>query len=616
MALMLACVIGLIPLLIAPRLSFYFDVTPKTALLLLASAAATLVWAVAEGAPGLPRHSPSARLFVLTLYGTAASLLVSTLASFNRRLSLGGSDWRCWGLPAQLAVLVLAYLVAVCCAGNRGRMRLLLRAITTSGLVAAIYGMVQYFGWDPFQPAGGYHMGEGIWTIVRPPSTLGHADYFANWLLGAVFCAVALQRMESARSGTWLARVSMAAGVMGIVLSGTRAAMIGLLAGGLLLALRHGLRLTRRVLAAGSLVLVAAAAFYWSPAGTLLRARVHWSLEEPAGGARLLLWRDSLRMAESRLPLGYGPETFLSAFALHQSTDLSRAYPDFYHESPHNIFLDALVAQGIPGLVLLLLLLAIGLAGAWQLRREPAAAALGAGLAAMILSQQFACFMLPTALAVYLAVAMLVSLTCVSPAKPRPDRRRWPLLAGALPLAAVFAFIGFHLILSDSALAAVRGDLEAGKLADATNHYAMYDRWRLPGASADLWYSRRLAQLAQTRAEQAVRVQAFQQGLIAAQRAPSSVEDPFNAYYNLAAFYASLNDFARTEQSLREAIARAPNWFKPHWMLAQVLDAAHRLDTAEYEASIALTLDAKHSAVKGTFEHIHAEVQAARQSHP
>ena len=74
-----------------------------------------------------------------------------------------------------------------------------------------------------------------------------------------------------------------------------------------------------------------------------------------------------------------------------------------------------------------------------------------------------------------------------------------------------------------------------------------------------------------------VRVQAFQQAGLAAQRATQTTEAAFNAYYNLAAFYARENDFAHTEQSLRAAISHAPNWFKTHWMLAQVLEAASRL---------------------------------------
>jgi len=76
----------------------------------------------------------------------------------------------------------------------------------------------------------------------------------------------------------------------------------------------------------------------------------------PSGGARLYIWRDTLRLARGHWAVGTGPETFTAEFARVQSAKLARAYPDFHHESPHNIFLDALAAQGLAGPVILLLL--------------------------------------------------------------------------------------------------------------------------------------------------------------------------------------------------------------------------------------------------------------------
>jgi len=619
MTLLLAVVLALIPLAIAPGRFFYFDVTPKVVLFLLGTAAAAIWWAAAGGAAGFYRASRTARWFLLALCGMAVSLAVSTLASVNRAVSLNGSNWRYWGLLTQLAALGFAYMIAACCAGRPARWRLLLRAIAASGLIVACYGIAQYFGCDPFLDARGYHAGEGIWTIVRPPSTLGHADYSANWLLFVAFAGVALAVSEQRALWRWVAWIAVAAGSVAIVLSGTRAAMLGLAAGVLLL-LWGRLKgvpsgsggLPGRRSAVAILAIVAAAAlFYLSPAGAQLRARVHWALQEPAGGARFLLWRDSLRMAASRWPAGYGPETFIATFALHQSVDLARAYPDFYHESPHNIVIDVLVSQGVAGPLLLLAFAGSGFAAAWSVRRNPAAVALAAGLAAMTISEQFACFTLPTALAYYAAVAMLVSIGIGAPLPPRPPGRRWPLLAAVVPCAAILVFFGVRLWMAESALAAARRDLDAGQIAGAADRYAEYERWRWPGPSADLWYSRRLAQIAGSNAAPLIRMEAFEQAGLAAQRATQTTEAAFNAYYNLAAFYARRNDFARTEQCLRAAISCAPNWFKPHWMVAQVLQAASRLKEAEAEAATAAALDGgKHPEVTGTLEHIRAAIRA------
>jgi len=641
MALLLAAVMVLIPLAIAPGCFFYFDVTPKIVLLLVGTAVAAIWWTAAGGASGFYRASRAARWFLLALCGMALSLVVSTLVSINPALSLGGSNWRYWGLPTQLAALGFAYMVSACCAGRPGRLRVLLRAIAASGLIVAGYGIAQYFGWDPLLDARGYHVGEGIWTIVRPPATLGHADYSANWLLFVVFAGAALALSEQQAPWRWVAWAAVAAGTVAIVLSGTRAAMLGLLAGAVLLVLSGagsqaardsqsrpytstrawwGRRFRLPYLALSLAVVAAAALFYISPAGAKLRARVHWAREEPVGGARLLLWRDSLRMAAARWPAGYGPETFIATFARHQSADLARAYPDFYHESPHNIFLDVLVAQGVAGPLLLLTLGTSGLAAIMSLRRArryPAAGALAAGLAGMTISQQFACFTMPTALAYYVTIAMLVSLSVGSALPPSPAGRRWPRMAAAVACAAVLVVFAVRLTMAETALATVRRDLDSGLFGDAANRFAEYERWRWPGAGADLWYSRRLAQIAGSNAPRAVRLQAFQQAGLAAQRATQTTEAAFNAYYNLASFYARTNDFPRTEQSLRTAISFAPNWFKTHWMLAQVLEAASRLKEAETEAATAVALDGgKHAEVMGTLDHIRAALGAAHIEPP
>src|SRR6185436_17278910 len=96
---------------------------------------------------------------------------------------------------------------------------------------------------------------------------------------------------------------------------------------------------------------------------------------------------------------GHGLETFTGEFPHYESVELARAYPDFAHESPHNIFLDALVAQGVPGLLLLIAACVVGWGAAWRARdRHPqVAGALAAALAAGVVSQQFTVFTIPTA---------------------------------------------------------------------------------------------------------------------------------------------------------------------------------------------------------------------------
>jgi tetratricopeptide (TPR) repeat protein len=292
-------------------------------------------------------------------------------------------------------------------------------------------------------------------------------------------------------------------------------------------------------------------------------------------------------MAASRPLLGWGVETYSTEFPRFQSRDLARAYPDFYYESPHNIFLDAFVSTGVLGLVGLLAICALGLVCGWLARKTAPAEALMfvAGLIASLVAQQFTAFTVATALCLYLAIAVLVSLTVSS----QPVvRRRWMFSA----LGVAFCVLGVRLIFADTLLARTNVALQRGDLDKAMELHSDSRGWQTPTPYSDLWYSRALAQ----------RAAMTQEGYIAAERAAIAAEDRHNAYYNLAMHCALRNDAAGVEANLREAIRWAPNWFKPHWTLAKSLKVAGRVNEAEKELAIALDLDAG----------VHEEVQQDR----
>src|SRR4051794_39861089 len=269
---LLAGTIALIALILAPGLSFYFDVTPKL-VVLLAGVGIAWTW---------PRASWRNPLWLLAALG-AVSLAVSSALGTNPGLSVWGTSWRSFGAFTQLAILLLA----VCISTQAHRILPMLRVISVAGAVTAIYGIAQYFGFDPILPASGYHIGEGIWTIVRPPSSLGYVSYFATWLLFVVFLSLALP-------GRWWRAVTVLAAIA-MLLTGTRAAALGAVAGLVVWLLWRGWRVPRRWLVGGAVAVIAAAAFLISPAGLQLRSRTRWFAEDPWGGARLLLWRDSFR---------------------------------------------------------------------------------------------------------------------------------------------------------------------------------------------------------------------------------------------------------------------------------------------------------------------------------
>ncbi len=578
MALLAGLLIGLVGLILVPGWSFYFDVVPKVAVLLMGTACMLLSGRFE------PKRLP--RILRLLLLPWVLWLVVSALFSADMMRSIGGTNWRRFGMITQFAIILFTAMVASHTAGRPDRARTLLRGVALAGLLAGAYGIAQYFGWDPFLPAAAYHVGQGVGAIVRPPGTLGYASYFATWLVFVACLAMALAGMET--SARWRALAYSVAGVAAVatVLTGTRAALLGLAAASGVAAYGR-VRLNRKVVAGVVVAVVAGAAFYWSPAGLQMRHRTRWFVEDPWGGARLLLWRDSLRMGLARPLAGYGPEVFTAQFPAFESKELARAYPDYAHESPHNIFLDALVSQGIPGVLIL-----AGLCVAGFMARGKGTRWITAALAGGVVCQWFTAFTAPTALIFFTTVALALGLAADDLPQRRPSVG---LTIDWVPLIVLFLMLmsnGIPLIVADHALAQARRALDTGDLISAAADFQKYQRWsRRSGNSSDLWYSRALLALAGRTTDPAVRTSALATATVAGSKATKTAEDPFNAWYNLAEIYAARNDADMTETCLRQAITARPNWFKPHWTMARLLVTESRWKEAEREAVLAVDLD-------------------------
>ena len=588
MRILLPLIAVLVPLVITPGLLFHFDSTPKQAILLYGTALAIVIWSRNwSGAPALWRNTLS-RLYCCTLILQLLWLGLSTAMSLHRSLSLDGSEWRRLGLYTNAALAMFA-IIAASWLTRRSNVIALLRWSVAGGAVAAIYGIAQYLGWDPLLPAAAYQAGEGTFTIVRPPGTLGHADYFAPFLLFAGFSAIALWRVEKIPWRRRAAVLATAAAFTALPLTGTRAALVGAVVGGLVLLAATRPRVRPAHLAAAAALCLIAAGFVASPAGKRLRARFHWSLEDRFGGARPLLWRDSMHMAAARPLSGFGPETFILEFPRFQSIELARAYPDFFHESPHNVILDAFVAQGIVGAALLpALWLISALAGVRAFRADPELVApLLASSAALFVAHQFAVFVPATALVTMLVHAMLVGLNAGGEVAHEGGPPRW-VFACAVLAATVLAVHATRLVVSDAALERTRSRITAGDIAAARAAHQVVQRWAPAGGDSELYYSRAMAGAANLSADAPVRSEAWGEALHAGARAAEFSEQRSNAWYSLASLFAAQGDSRAVERCLRNAIAWSPNWFKPHWALAQLLALSNRKGEALLEAGAAL----------------------------
>ncbi len=582
-----------LPLILAPRLLFYYDITPKVAILMLAAALALAA---------LCFQLDSWIAFARTRWGRwylasiAASMLITGIAAWRSAepaLAWYGSNWRRMGVLTEWATLLAAAWVAQYAVSSRQRLLWLLRAISAAGFLASLYGVAQYLGWDPVLPRDAYGVGEGIYRIVRPPGTLGHSDYFAAFLVWPVFAASALSIYEQARGWKWFAAISAVAGAIAIVLSGSRGALLALIFGAVVRVMLK--RPPARLVAACSLaVIVSFAVFYISPAGERLRARVHWIGEDAAGGARLLLWRDSVTMAAAKPLIGYGPEAFSADFPKFESVALARAYPDFYHESPHNLPLDVLTSEGLFGLLALGVAIFAAIAGGVQARKRNHLAVLAflPGLAATLVAHQFAVLIAPTAFFLYLGAGILAGAATEEPAALAVPRywRAAALVAGVA--AAVALTIGtYRLVSQDYLLATVQRRMDAGDLTGAVQAYRTALSRPDFGVTGDLYFSRRWSKIAMESPAAIAKIYYSQIAAGAATRSAHEPEELQNAWYNLAILAAARNDASGTEFALRAAVDAAPNWYKPRWILARLLSTEGRSPEAALEAGRAIELN-------------------------
>jgi O-antigen ligase len=592
-------------LAIAPGVLFHYDVSPKVASILLGAAfAMVLVSAWIDGLSPIVNSWPG-KVFLLALGVQAVSVVLSTLMSGDPALSVTGSAWRRLGLIAEIALLGWLIAAASWTANSVPRILLTLRAISLAGLAGGIYGVAQYFGFDPLLPADAYHVGEGYWTIVRPPGTLGHAGYFATFLLHGVFAGAALTTTEPTRKWKVLGLAAASTSAVAIVLSGTRSAMVGLAVGALFLVVWFRPKITARTVVLTAALAAAIAIFYFTPPGERLRARTRWYVEDSAGGGRLWLWRDAWKLGADRWPAGTGLETFSTGFLAYQSLELTHTLPDRYYESPHNIFLDAWASQGIAGLAALMgLVAAAGFATIEARRLQPRlAGCLAAGMLAALAAGWFLPFVAVTKLYFYAQMALLVALAAQGRAKVFDNRIRLAGRVSTVAAAVVFSAFAFQLIRADWLLEKVRQAVLTEKPESAIPLYQRFSNVKPVGMYADLWFSREMLRAATGAATLEDGKPLWDAGKAAAYRATGQTETPQSAWYNLATFQAQEGDVYGAEESLRAALQAAPAWYKPYWMLAQLLDATNQHSEALQHIERALELtDGDDEAVRATWE--------------
>ncbi len=578
------------PLALAPGLLLAYDVTPKLVIVYLAAAMLLLYVRWWPGAAGLWEAVPG-RLLYLLLLAQAASLILSAVFSHDQALAIGGTTFRRLGALTQIIILFVVAVLAAHASSHRSFTHRLLFAIEISGAIAGLYGILQYLGWDPLLSPELYttrYTGD----VIRPPATLRHAIYFANFLIPVILIAgtLAINQVRAAWRCFHGAVLCIAAAAL--VLTGTRSAVLGLMAGAILLALVEARRIGKqRMLAYAAAFVLAGAAFLsllaLSPAGRSFRIRLTQWVQDSKGGTRLLVWRDSWPLIRDHWLIGIGPEAFAGEFRKIQSLQLSRAYPDHYHEDPHNLMIGAAVSQGITGFALLSVLIALGLVCAAHCVRKgvPEGGLLMAALVAMTISAQFSPPTITNSLYFYLTIALAVALASPAASNPtqvalRPVAR---VLSALVALAIVAAAVLY--VVPDALFVLAERQLAGGDISGAHKSYRRAIRF--PFHPDSLPFSQQMASAARS-LPSPWRQEALAVAREASSEAERSGEQIFSALFQSAALAVISRDLGTAEAKLRAAVLAAPWWYRSHTMLAQVLWLTGRSQEAEREAALAL----------------------------
>jgi O-antigen ligase len=330
---------------------------PRVALFYPLVGALLLVWLVARRRSDLSRPDAvdlAVGAFCLWQVVAAVAAPVGSIAWFGAYNRIGGAVW--W--LAMGAVLVVARRVLA----RRAALASFVLIVAATLVLAAAVALLQAAGADVWWERGPFSVG-------RMPGPTGNPVSLGGLGLLAVLCgALALTPGALGRTARWAALAGTAAGLTAVVLSVSRAAYLGLLVGGVTLAVVWGVQRRRRALtwlaAAAAATVLATVLYSPSGIGGLLFERIgNQAAKEGAvagqvDAKRVAYWRAALSGVRERPLTGYGPGGYVVAFRRFVPADVTQKDPLLGVTDPHGIAFLFAAGSGVVGLALACFLVA------------------------------------------------------------------------------------------------------------------------------------------------------------------------------------------------------------------------------------------------------------------
>ena len=284
------------------------------------------------------------------MWATATALAVSVAFSANPLASFLGR-WPRFEGALVIALYFAVFALGAKVLGGLGSARNWAAFRNAVTLAVVIVSVISAFEAAGFRPLGGG-------ADLRPGATLGNAT--DQGIIGVL--AAAVLALPAMRGQDLPARIGLAAAVLTTVLSGSRAAILGMAAVALVLATTavatRALDKARAVVYGAAALLVLATAVLAIPV-----ARERLFSADTVNG-RWLLWEESLQLVAAHPWHGVGPNGFVDAITGYHTLDWAvRVGTAFPPDSPHSWLLQAAAAGGLP------LLLGAALLAVFILRR-------------------------------------------------------------------------------------------------------------------------------------------------------------------------------------------------------------------------------------------------------
>ena len=646
-ALFWACILTLVlvPLVFSTAV-YRIYVLPKFALLLLGAATIlvlTAVSAVRRSPADLLTALKSRHVLLVLMY--MAAIAFATVVGVEPLVSLLGTSTVEMGLLTRLCFFVVFIGLIISVGRSEERLSVLLWAMALTGLGAAAYACLQFFGQDPFISPGSYTSPSSSDAVLRVPGTLGHSNYLGNFLLYSTPLSVGLGLAAHGRERR-IALAGAGLSLAAITFSGTRGAWLGTIVGAMVFGLLEirlakerttnaGKRVIIGVAVAAAIIVAAVLTIGSSPASQSIKARVRSFVAEGFTGAgRTLLWRDSVTMVPRYALLGCGPEGFRKAFLKYKSIELAKYAPQNNNESSHNSYLDAAISFGLAGAIFYVAI--IGSAfwllvnlrlRVWDQRWRLIISGLVSSLAAVVVHNFFIYDQIPTGLYFFALMAVAPIISNIAAARreekhSQPARREsetgesaWAVaIAGCLLLLVTLwytvSMTGSDIAIKRAFASAYKHDLDS-LVANGSQAARAPD----PTGAYNFLFARCLAIYVDvTRRSNSTatdpdgdRAKAIEMGIEQARIAGAHTLSPESNNVLLAYLALAAGDTARLREFAGEAVRWDPYFFNARWLMAEALLAEGDREGAIREAEAAIDLGASSSRARSVLARARGE---------